>query len=124
LGRDAAMKDCPWCEYNPKCDRDKTCDFRSLKMQKKDILERIKFEKTFVDKAKETLLKDRQHMKIAQKDIAELMDKLAGISIMTKVLQEKFKMTEEQVREECGFKALSLLQKARLAMIMQSMRRD
>ena len=103
------MTECPWCKFSPDCDKE-TCDFKGLRYERETIISRVRYEHQQVEKLKENP---------TEKGLREAFDKLAGINIMTARLQEDFGMTEDQVREECGLKKPSLMQKAKLAMMVK-----
>jgi glutaredoxin len=111
--------DCPWCKFNPQCDKADSCDFRSLPYEKDAIIERVKKENAEVEKIKSHVLQDREQYKVQEKMLRDAFDKMAGVKIMCDRLEADFKMTELQIREACGLKSLTLLQKAKLVMIAQ-----
>jgi hypothetical protein len=68
----------------------------------------MKTEKDLLEKMKEKLDVGDEEL------LRDLFDKLAGLTIMTNVLIEEFKMSKEEVRDAVGFKETSWADKLKL----------
>ena len=88
---------CPWCEYNIHGCQPKDCDFKSLRMEKKAILERMQQELDAINKAKRLLVSNR-FAGDPKMVVLDIVDKLKGLDIMFKVLWKKFGMGEAEVK--------------------------
>lgn len=99
---------CPWCKFNKSsCDGvEETCDFKSLPYEKDAILARIKQEYEKVQELKKGRTLE------SYKDI---VDKVAGIQIMTERLKEDFGVEGDEVRKLSGVDELSTVNKLKLS---------
>jgi hypothetical protein len=89
---------CDWCSYRAggKCHDEADCDFKSLKMDKAAIIERIKQEVGVIeDLRKKVNLLSIQDAQVAYFNV---IDTAKGIDIMAKVLEERFGMSEDEVK--------------------------
>lgn len=113
---------CSWCkENNFACvdmDEGTTCDFISLKKEKKAILRRIQQEKEYLDSVKDVMSK-------GEEEIARVvLDKVAGIQIMIGVLQREFDVDKKEILEALGEKELTALNKLKLYAHLRKMRKE
>jgi len=111
--------DCPWCAFNPLCDKADSCDFRSLKYEKEAILERVKSELVEVDRLKKGVLKSDDDERLIM--LRSAMDRLAGVNIMSARLKVDFGMTDEGLRVACEMKEMNFMQKMKLAILLKKM---
>lgn len=124
---------CPWCAYKflevHKCltgEQVRTCDFRSLKMEKQAILERSKKEAKIIMGARSKLrsVSSSQEMEQVLRDV---LDRAEGLKVMIRVLMEKFGMDEKDIKEHIGYKEPSVMERASIAVqtkLMERMRRQ
>ena len=117
MARTKGIGECPWCKYNPHgCDND-TCDFKTLPFNKVDTFDRLKKEATRVGELRDEIANARSIDGLSEEKISELVDLIKAIEIMSKVLTQEFKVSEEELKEELGVdvkKKMSWGQKAKL----------
>lgn len=107
---------CDWQEFNKYGCDPKDCDFKSLPLEKKAILERIKQEKISINAIKEEIIAAQKSNLplVSDKKISDMADKIKGIEIMTEALREKFSMSVDEIKEGVGVKELSLSERIAL----------
>lgn len=92
------------------------CDFKTLPYEKDAIIARIKEEMNIIKKLQIT----------AETDVAalnKLMDKLYGVSIMGKTLQEKFDVSVKELKKIMGSE-MSRFERMKLATKLAIMRKS
>lgn len=117
MARTKGIGECPWCKYNPHgCDND-TCDFKTLPFTKIDTLNRLKKEATRVGELRDEITNSKNINALSEKKMGELVDLIKAMEIMSKVLTQEFKVSEEELKKELGVdvkKKMSWGQKAKL----------
>ena len=104
-----------WKDRNPYgCDK-KFCDWRDLEYTQEAILLRIKTETKIIDDIKKNVIAGKN---VNEKELIHVVDITKGLQIMADALVEDFKMTEDEIKKQVGFKKDSLGNKMKLAMRM------
>jgi hypothetical protein len=114
---------CPWCSYRhaPCTDEErKKCDFKTLKMDRDAIVERVKKESRVVQRV---VAKVKKNGSTDDREVFEAMDRLSGILIMIRVLKERFGMVECEIRKEANLPELSWAEKLQLILKLKSMQK-
>jgi len=120
--RTKGVGECPWCKYNKEgCDND-SCDFKSLPFNAIDIVKRMKKEAKRVGVLRDKMLDSHgfeltMDKNLDEKEIAELIDLVKAIDIMSKVLMSEFEYDEAMIKDALGVdlkKKMSWGQKVKL----------
>jgi len=116
IGKD----ECPWCGFNPGCPGE-GCDFKDLTMEKEAIIGRMTEEKKEVTE----ILKKISEEKESDELLREVQDRMAGMQIMGRVLEEKFGVGKDELSKILGGRGgkLNFLQKAKLLMRIQELQK-
>jgi hypothetical protein len=115
------MVECPWCEYKKQpCStaERRTCDFRSLTMDRAAILDRIREESKVIHRVME------KKSSASEKEIFQAMDKISGVLIMVRVLREKFEMKDYQIRHLCNLPEISWAERMQLVLKLKTMQKS
>lgn len=115
---DQAKVRCPWCVYNRfRCgdDEEKTCDFKSLPMEKGLILQRLKKEVGWLNEVRSQIAKGNMDGPDVESLLREASDKNQGVQIMFGVLEEKFGMSRKEILSSVGMQEASMMDKIRLS---------
>ena len=108
---------CEWCKYNEnRCTTDeivKSCDFKSLKMDKDAILTRAKEEYAIISKLKDDLKLEKDNKKVEVMAM-DASDRLGGVTIMMRVLDEKFGMDRAEIMKQIGMQKVSMMDSLKL----------
>ena len=100
------QKPCDWCQrYQPDgCGDD--CEFQTLPISQSAIIERMKEEMANIEKLKDEVERNPDALN-------KVLDKAFGISIMSKVLINDFKMKQKDINKVLG-KEMSLFERTKL----------
>jgi hypothetical protein len=103
---------CRWCKVNPGCEKNdfwKECEFRSLKFEKQDILERVRSEWEKI-----RLMREKVVAGAALEEVSEMFDKMHAVQIMMGVLEEEFGMKKKEVLDVLKVEKPSLIESVKL----------
>jgi hypothetical protein len=108
---------CPWCKFNKSSCQgvEASCDFKSLPYEKGAIVMRIKQEYGKIQELKKSPNPDT---------LRDVVDKIAGIQVMSERLREDFGMAGQDIRREAGIEELGTIEKLKLGYKLKLMQRS